>query len=210
MIDGTSTVIVVDDDISIREALQGLLQSVGLFVSVYGSVQEYRAAPPPEGLSCLILDIRLPGQSGLGLQEELAKAKVRTPVIFITGHGDIPMSVRAMKAGAVEFRVKPFRDEDLLDAVRAALERDRDRRREDEIVNQLRQKFDTLSPREKEVMDLVAAGQLNKQVADTLKISEITVKVHRGQAMRKMAARSLAELVRMADRLRAAGGAFSQ
>ena len=146
----------------------------------------------------------------MGLQEELAKAKVRTPVIFITGHGDIPMSVRAMKAGAVEFLVKPFRDEDLLDAVRAALERDRDRRREDEIVNQLRQKFDTLSPREKEVMDLVAAGQLNKQVADTLKISEITVKVHRGQAMRKMAARSRAELVRMADRLRAAGGAFSQ
>ena len=201
MIDGTSTVIVVDDDASIREALQGLLHSVGLTVLGYESVQEFRAAAPPVGLSCLILDIRLPGQSGLGLQEELAKANVRTPVIFITGHGDIPMSVRAMKAGAVEFLVKPFRDEDLLDAVRAALERDRDWRRENEAVNLLRKKFESLSPREREVMALVAAGQLNKQVADSLKISEITVKVHRGNAMRKMAARSLAELVRMADRL---------
>lgn len=197
----TDTVIVVDDDPSVREALDSLLRSVGLAVRQYGSVQAFLEAKLPEGPCCLVLDVRLPGQSGLDLQDELARAGIRPPIIFITGHGDIPMTVRAMKAGAVEFLVKPFRDQDLLDAVGVGLARDRARREAEAGDAELRRKFETLTPREREVLALVATGRLNKQIAGEIGVSEITVKVHRGQAMRKMAARSLADLVRMADRL---------
>jgi RNA polymerase sigma factor (sigma-70 family) len=201
MTETPATVIVVDDDAAIREALQSLLRSVGLQVQLHGSVREFLASERPEGPSCLVLDVRLPGQSGLDLQDELVKANNRLPIIFITGHGDIPMSVRAMKAGAAEFLTKPFRDQDLLDAVRLATERDRVRRDKDMIVARIRQRFDTLTARERQVMALVVAGRPNKQIAADIGISEITVKVHRGQAMRKMEARSLADLVRMAGEL---------
>lgn len=201
MTETQATVIVVDDDPAMREALQSLLRSVGLQVQLHGSVQEFLAGKRPDGPCCLVLDVRLPGQSGLDLQDELVKANILLPIIFITGHGDIPMSVRAMKAGAVEFLTKPFRDQDFLDATQLALERDRVRRDKDTVIAKLRQRYDSLTTRERQVMALVVAGRLNKQIAADIGVSEVTVKVHRGQVMRKMAARSLADLVRMAGEL---------
>ena len=201
MTEPSVTVIVVDDDFAVREALQGLLRSLGFQVLLFGSAAEFLEGKLPDGPCCLILDVRLPGQSGLDLQERLIGAQIRPPIIFITGHGDIPMTVRAMKAGAVEFLAKPFRDQDLLDAIQVAVERDRLRRQDGAIMSELSAKFDALTPREREVMALVAAGRLNKQIAGEIGVSEITVKVHRGQVMRKMGARSVADLVRMADRL---------
>jgi FixJ family two-component response regulator len=196
-----SIVFVVDDDASLRDALSSLLRSVGLRVEVFGAAADFLKGRLPDAVSCLVLDIRLPGLSGLDFQAELAKARIHIPIIFITGHGDIPMTVRAMKAGAVEFLTKPFRDQDLLDAVQVALERDRSRRAEDNAVHDLRTRFESLTPREQEVIGLVTAGLMNKQVAAELGVSEITVKVHRGNIMKKMGARSLADLVRMADAL---------
>lgn len=201
MMSSATTVIVIDDDASMREALDGLLRSVGLSARLHASVTEFLSAGMPDGPSCLILDVRLPGQSGLDLQDELARANVQVPIIFITGHGDIPMSTRAMKAGALEFLTKPFRDQDLLDAIQVALAKDRERRVVEDAVVALQAKYEALTPRERQVMAFVAAGYLNKQIAGAIGVSEITVKVHRGQVMRKMAARSLADLVRMADRL---------
>ena len=194
-----STVFVVDDDASLREALRSLLRSVGLQVEVFASAAEFLASKRPDAASCLVLDVRLPGLSGLDFQSELAKAKIEIPIIFITGHGDIPMTVKAMKAGAVEFLTKPFRDQDLLDAVQVALERDRAGHESAKSVSGLRAKFETLTPREQEVMALVTAGLMNKQVAAEIGVTEITVKVHRGNVTRKMGAKSLADLVRMAD-----------
>jgi FixJ family two-component response regulator len=197
----TPTVFVVDDDAPVRETLSSLFRSVDLRVVVFGSAHEFLHSKIPDAASCLVLDIRLPGISGLDFQEELAKADVRIPIIFMTGHGDIPMSVKAMKAGALDFLTKPFRDQDILDAVTRALERDQKRRDGDKKVSELRARFDSLTSREKEVIALVAAGLMNKQIAAELDISEITVKVHRGHMARKMKARSLVELVRMADLL---------
>ena len=194
-----SIVFVVDDDPSVRRAIKVLLESVGLAVELFGSAKEFLLGRPADSPSCLVLDVRLPGLSGLDFQAELAKADIRIPIIFITGHGDIPMTVRAMKAGAVEFLTKPFRDQDLLDAVQIALERDRARRAQDETVRDVRAHFEALTPREQEVIGFVTAGLMNKQIAGELGVSEITVKVHRGNVMKKMGARSLAELVRMAD-----------
>jgi FixJ family two-component response regulator len=196
-----ATVAVIDDDPEIREALRGLLRSVGLGVELFGSVQEFLGTARSNLPGCLILDVRLPGRSGLDLQDELAKANIHLPVIFITGHADVPMSVRAMKAGAVEFLTKPVRDQDLLDAIQLAIAKARARRDDERTLARLRADFDTLTPREREVMMMVVAGRLNKQIAGELALSEATVKVHRGQMMRKMRAKSLAELVRMADRL---------
>ncbi len=194
-----ATVAVIDDDPDIRDALRGLLRSVGLRVELFASVQEFLGTARPDLPGCLILDVRLPGRSGLDLQDELAKANIHLPVIFISGHADVPMSVRAMKAGAVEFLTKPVRDQDLLDAIQLALAKDRARRADERSLTRVRADFDTLTPREREVM--VVAGRLNKQIAAELRLSEATVKVHRGQVMRKMRAQSLAELVRMGDRL---------
>jgi FixJ family two-component response regulator len=196
-----SIVFVVDDDVSLREALKNLLQSVDLEVEVFGSAAGFLNYKLPDATACLVLDIRMPGVSGLDFQSELTKADIRIPVIFLTGHGDIPMSVRAMKAGAVEFLTKPFREQDLLDAVQVALGRDRTRRTQDKAVREVRAHFEALTPREQEVIGFLTAGLLNKQIAAELGISEITVKVHRGNVMKKMGARSLADLLRMADAL---------
>ena len=198
---GEPVVFVIDDDASMRRALTNLFESVGLKVEVFGSAPEMLHSKLPDVASCLVLDIRLPGLSGLDFQTELAKANIHIPIIFMTGHGDIPMTVRAIKAGAIEFLTKPFRDQDLLDAVQVGIERDRVRRHESSAVAELQKLLGTLSAREREVMALVVTGRLNKQIAADLNVSEITVKVHRGNVMRKMQAKSLAELVRMADRL---------
>lgn len=203
----TSVVFVVDDDLSVREALQSLLRSVGHVVEAFACTRdllEHRQRMA-DAAGCLVLDVRLPGQSGLDLQRDLAAAGVLLPIVFITGHGDVPMSVAAMKAGAIEFLTKPFRDQDLLDAVHRALELDRVRREASAALATLYERFGTLTAREREVMALVTAGWLNKQIAAELQLAEVTVKVHRAQVMAKMQARSLAELVRMADRLAADG-----
>jgi len=194
-------VYVVDDDLSMRVALSNLFRSMNLGVEVFGSAPELLQSRIPEVTSCLVLDIRLPGVSGLEFQGNLAKAGIHIPIVFMTGHGDIPMSVRAMKAGAVDFLTKPFRDQDMLDAVTRALERDRLRREDQKAVSKLKQLFETLTPREREVLALVTDGLMNKQIAGELHVSEITVKIHRGHVMKKMGARSLADLVRMAEAL---------
>lgn len=196
-----SIVFVVDDEASVREGIKSLLRSVDLRVQVFGTTADFMKSKIPDVASCLILDIRLPGISGLDFQAELADANIHIPIIFISGHGDIPMTVRAMKAGAVEFLTKPFRDQDLLDAVQIALARDRARRAHDSTVHELRSRYEALTRREQQVIGLVTAGLMNKQIAAELDVSEITVKVHRGSVMKKMGARSLADLVRMADAL---------
>jgi FixJ family two-component response regulator len=192
---------VVDDDVSIREGLQGLFHSVGLEARTYASARDFLAATTSDGAGCLVIDIRLPDMTGLDLQAHLTQTGVMLPVVVMTGYGDIPMSVRAMKRGAVDFLAKPFKDQDMLDAVLAAVERDRQRRASDGDVAKVLERFGTLSPREQQVMELVTAGKMNKQVAGDLGISEITVKIHRAAVMRKMSARTLADLVRMADML---------
>jgi RNA polymerase sigma factor (sigma-70 family) len=201
MIEPNSIVFVVDDDASLREALKSLIRSVGLTVELFGSTQEFLNRKRPEVASCLVLDIRLPGTSGLDFQRKLTEANIIIPIIFITGHGDIAMSVRAMKAGAIEFLTKPFRDQDLLDAIHTGLERDRARRQRESEIAILRDRFEWLTPREREVLPLVVSGLPNKQIAAEIGTSETTVKVHRSQLMRKMGANSLPELVRMAERL---------
>jgi FixJ family two-component response regulator len=194
-----AVVFIVDDDASIREAMQRLFRSVGLQAEAFESTAEFLRNTPADVPSCLVLDVRLPGLSGLDFQTELAKSNIQLPIVFMTGHGDIPMTVKAMKAGAIEFLPKPFRDQDMLDAVRVGIERDRSRRDRDQVASTLREKFKSLTQREQEVMTFVTAGLMNKQIAGEMNLAEITVKLHRGSVMRKMAAGSLADLVRMAD-----------
>jgi FixJ family two-component response regulator len=196
-----SIVYVVDDDASMRQAVARLFQSVQLRAEVFASAQEFFRSERPDAPSCLVLDVRLPGLSGLDFQAELLKADVRIPIVFITGHGDIPMTVRAMKAGAVDFLAKPFRDQDLLDAVATAIQRDQTRREHEKALAELKVHFETLTPREREIMALVASGLMSKQIAGQIALSEITVKVHRSHIMKKMGARTVADLVRMAEAL---------
>jgi FixJ family two-component response regulator len=196
-----SLVLVIDDDPSVRNGLTLLFRSVGFETRAFGSAQEFVQSKLPDVPSCLVLDVRLPGQSGLDFQAELVKANIHIPIIFMTGHGDIPMTVRAMKGGAVDFLAKPFRDQDMLDAVATAIERDRRRRASEKVLSDLRALFETLSPREREVMALVASGLMNKQIAAEMSLAEITVKIHRGRIMKKMRARSVADLVKMAEAL---------
>jgi FixJ family two-component response regulator len=194
-------VFVIDDDPSVRNGLTLLFRSVGFDTTAFGSAQEFVQVKLPDVPSCLVLDVRLPGRSGLDFQAELVKANIHIPIIFMTGHGDIPMTVRAMKGGAVDFLAKPFRDQDILDAVATAIERDQKRRASEKVLSDLRVLFETLSPREREVMALVASGLMNKQIAAEINLAEITVKIHRGRIMKKMRARSVADLVRMAEAL---------
>jgi FixJ family two-component response regulator len=196
-----SMVFVIDDDEALRESLQSLFESMGLQVKAFGSAAQFLQSKLPDVPSCLVLDVRLPGVSGLDFQAEMAKANIQVPIIFITGHGDIPMTVRAMKAGAIEFLTKPLREQELLDAVQTGLQRDRARRENQQAVSKLRAQYDALTPREQQIIGYVTSGLMNKQIAAEINVSEITVKVHRGNAMRKMGAKSLAELVRMADQL---------
>jgi FixJ family two-component response regulator len=204
MPEANASVLIIDDDPEFRDSVVRLLRTVGLDTQQFSSVSDFLKADAPDGPTCLVLDVRLPGRSGLELQRELAAANRQLPIIFITAHGDIPMTVRAMKGGAIEFLTKPFRDQDLLDAIEAGLARDCARRASDKALGALRERFDTLSSREREIMFLVTAGRLNKQIADDIGITESTVKVHRTNLMRKMKARSLPELSRMADVLKLA------
>jgi FixJ family two-component response regulator len=206
MSDANATVLVIDDDPDVRASVGRLLRSLGLNVQLFASIPDFLKSDPPVGPTCLVLDVRLPGQSGLDLQRELARAKRELPIIFITGHGDIPMSVQAMKEGAIEFLTKPFRDQDLLDAIQVGLSRHRAWQENEEALAGLRERFASLSPREREIVIQVARGRLSKQIAHDIGIAEATVKVHRSRAMQKMKARSLPELGRMADKLKLVPG----
>ncbi|HUA58897.1 MAG TPA: response regulator transcription factor [Verrucomicrobiae bacterium] len=194
-------VFVIDDDVSVRESLRNLLRSVGLAVQMFGSAQEFLASKRPDAPGCLVLDVRLPGESGLDLQRGLADAEMEIPIVFITGHGDIQMSVRAMKSGAVEFLTKPFRDQDLLDAVQQAIQRDRSGRRQRAEMAEVRGRFESMTAREQDVMRFVACGLLNKQIAGELQLTQATVKMYRGRVMEKMRAETLADLIRMAEKI---------
>jgi len=202
MSDENSTVLIIDDDADLRASVGRLLRSLGIDVRLFASISDFLKSDPPNGPTCLVLDVRLPGQSGLDLQRELASANRKIPIIFITGYGDIPMSVEAMKGGAIEFLTKPFRDQDLLDAIQLGLSRDRARRKDEKDLAALRERFGSLSPREREIVSQVARGRLSKQIAHDIGIAEATVKVHRSRAMQKMKAGSLPELGRMADKLK--------
>src|ERR1700730_10765558 len=202
MPDANPTVLVIDDDSDLRASVGRLLRSIGLNVQLFASISDFLKSNPPDGPTCLVLNVRLPGQSGLDLQRELAAANKELPIVFITGHGDIPMSVQAMKGGAIEFLTKPFRDQDLLDAIQLGLSRDRARRENEKALGALRARFDSLSPREREIMIQVARGRLSQQIARDIGVSENTVKVHRSNLMRKISVRSLPELGQMADKLK--------
>ena len=202
MADANGTVLVVDDDAALRGSVGRLLRSLGLETQLFAAISDFLESDPPDGPACLVLDVRLPGQSGLDLQRELAAANSELPIIFITGHGDIPMSVQAMKGGAIEFLTKPFRDQELLDAIQLGLSRDRARRENEKTLAALRERFESLSPREREIMVQVTRGRLSKQIAGDIGIAEATVKVHRSRLMHKMKARSIPDLSRMADKLK--------